>query len=150
MIYEIPVEWSMFGVIRIEAESVSEAIEKAKRRAEFCALPDGTLIDGSFKIMNDSIQQLDNLCQCGSCEKTFKKSQLKENSCPHCGSGNWVYGYIDEDDIKRCNICGFEHTQEDKYDHEPDYDYGCDLCKKCGTNNCGNDTEHYSCFERKI
>ena len=50
------------------------------------------------------------------------------------------YSRIEKDTvINRCTICGFEHTEQDDYDHEPDYNYGCDLCKKCGTNNCGND-----------
>jgi hypothetical protein len=33
--------------------------------------------------------------QCGSCEGTFKKFGIGR-TCPHCFSGNWVYGYIDE------------------------------------------------------
>ena len=32
--------------------------------------------------------------QCGSCEQTFTK--LKDRTCPHCGSSNWVNGFIDE------------------------------------------------------
>ena len=32
--------------------------------------------------------------QCGSCEKEFSK--LKNESCPYCGSGNWVRGNIDD------------------------------------------------------
>ena len=30
--------------------------------------------------------------QCGSCENTF----TSKGDCPYCGSGNWVYGYIDD------------------------------------------------------
>ena len=33
-------------------------------------------------------------CQCGSCERPFLKSEDQEY-CSYCGSGNWVYGYID-------------------------------------------------------
>lgn len=33
--------------------------------------------------------------QCGSCEKTFF-NLTKDNECPHCESGNWVEGSIDE------------------------------------------------------
>ena len=36
------------------------------------------------------------ICQCGSCEKTFKHNKVKEAFCPYCGSGNWVFGLIDE------------------------------------------------------
>lgn len=32
--------------------------------------------------------------QCGSCEQTF--SEPYDGRCPHCGSGNWVDGCIDE------------------------------------------------------
>ncbi len=31
--------------------------------------------------------------QCGSCDSEF--TELKENCCPDCGSGNWVQGCID-------------------------------------------------------
>jgi DNA polymerase II large subunit len=34
-------------------------------------------------------------CQCGSCEQIFKKRELVDGKCPHCGSGNWVNGMID-------------------------------------------------------
>jgi len=33
--------------------------------------------------------------QCGSCDNVFEN---KYEDCPHCGSGNWVYGYIDEEE----------------------------------------------------
>lgn len=36
------------------------------------------------------------LKQCGSCEKIFYKG----NECPYCGSGNWVFGYIDDPEPK--------------------------------------------------
>ena len=32
--------------------------------------------------------------QCGSCEQVSLKDEKKDD-CPKCGSGNWVYGYID-------------------------------------------------------
>lgn len=35
--------------------------------------------------------------QCGSCEKFFDES--KDGHCPHCGSGNFVKGCIDEPDL---------------------------------------------------
>ncbi len=34
-------------------------------------------------------------CQCGSCEQVFDEKDLKDNTCPYCNSGNWVFGYID-------------------------------------------------------
>jgi len=36
--------------------------------------------------------------QCGSCEKIFKKFKDNRRECPYCFSGNWVYGYIDENE----------------------------------------------------
>jgi len=33
--------------------------------------------------------------QCGTCEKVFKK--LKNNECPFCKSGNWIYGFLDDE-----------------------------------------------------
>lgn len=35
--------------------------------------------------------------QCGSCENVFRKGR----ECPKCGSGNWVYGYIDIEPKKK-------------------------------------------------
>ena len=44
----------------------------------------------------------DRECQCGTCEQFFLESELEgeDRSCPHCGSGNWVYGCIDEPEEK--------------------------------------------------
>jgi len=33
--------------------------------------------------------------QCGSCEQEFHEPN-SEKQCPHCGSGNWVEGHIDD------------------------------------------------------
>jgi len=38
----------------------------------------------------------EHICQCCTCEKTFKHNEIKQASCPHCKSGNWVFGYIGE------------------------------------------------------
>lgn len=42
----------------------------------------------------DECKQTDGKYQCGSCERYF--DELIDNECPHCGSGNWVEGCIDE------------------------------------------------------
>ena len=39
-------------------------------------------------------------CQCCSCEAIFPYSLIVRGYCPNCGSGNWVYGYIDEPEPK--------------------------------------------------
>jgi len=41
-------------------------------------------------------QNMDTTYQCCSCEQTFFESYLVDGGCPHCFSGNWVRGYIDE------------------------------------------------------
>ena len=42
--------------------------------------------------------KVDRICQCGSCENIFNELELVKNDCPHCGSGNWVRSYIDEEE----------------------------------------------------
>ena len=37
--------------------------------------------------------------QCGSCEQVFYRL-TEDRKCPHCGSGNWVFGYIAEPEPK--------------------------------------------------
>ena len=62
------------------------------------------------------------LKQCCSCEKVFYNfaKPSKDCLCPHCKSGNWVYGYIDEQ--KKCPKCDGE--MRDKI-------MG-DICIECG------------------
>jgi len=49
-VFKIPCSWEMYGVLRIEAKSLEEAIEKAKKEQDTCSLPDGDYIDASFKL----------------------------------------------------------------------------------------------------
>jgi hypothetical protein len=37
-----------------------------------------------------------HLANCGSCEQYFIANKEAGTDCPHCFSGNWVYGCIDE------------------------------------------------------
>jgi len=41
------------------------------------------------------------LKQCCTCERVFRLT--KQGNCPHCGSGNWVIGYIDSEDRRDTN-----------------------------------------------
>jgi rubrerythrin len=41
------------------------------------------------------IETTENKMQCCSCEKVFKHTDA-DNCCPYCGSGNWVFGFIDD------------------------------------------------------
>jgi len=44
------------------------------------------------------------IAQCGSCDKYFVAHQEHQTDCPHCYSCNWVYGCVDDADIK-CFAC---------------------------------------------
>lgn len=51
--FKIPCEWSLYGVLSIEAKSTQEAIIIARKEAKICALPEGSYIDGSFELNLD-------------------------------------------------------------------------------------------------
>lgn len=50
--YEIPVTWEVWGTVKVKAESLKEANEKAIE----APLPDGEYITDSFKIDKESNQ----------------------------------------------------------------------------------------------
>jgi len=54
-IYQIPVSWIMYNVLDIEADSLEEALEKAK----VCPLPHGDYVDDSLEIHKGSIRIFD-------------------------------------------------------------------------------------------
>jgi len=62
-----------------------------------CETCDCVLID-----LNESqkvcIEFNECFAQCGTCERTFTTvtNEKGDTECPHCGSGNWVFGYIDD------------------------------------------------------
>lgn len=38
-------------------------------------------------------------CQCRTCEQVFAMEDMPDKiSCPNCGSGNWVMGFIDDNE----------------------------------------------------
>jgi hypothetical protein len=47
MKYKIPVYWTMFDTMEVEAESLKEAVNKA---IDIMPLPDGDYVDGSFTV----------------------------------------------------------------------------------------------------
>ncbi len=52
--YSIPVVWSMYGHVEVEAESVDEAIDLAQDEK----LPlDGDYLEGSFVVDEDAMEQ---------------------------------------------------------------------------------------------
>jgi hypothetical protein len=54
MTYKIPVYWTMFDTIDIEAESLKEAIETI----DSIPLPIGLYVDGSFTIEMDTLNEI--------------------------------------------------------------------------------------------
>ena len=61
-IFKIPVAWSVYGEIEVEAESIEQAIEKAKND-ETIPLPDGYYLEDSWQIEEDEalIKAMNNL-----------------------------------------------------------------------------------------
>ena len=49
--FKIPVVWQMYGVVRVEADTLEEAMEKAREEK----LPDGDYIDDSFELDTEEI-----------------------------------------------------------------------------------------------
>ena len=53
---------------------------------------------GMTAICDNCYGKKDEIAQCCSCEKYFIAYNENETDCPHCCSGNWVYGCIDDAD----------------------------------------------------
>jgi len=51
--FKIPVEWAMYGVVTIEAETLDEAIKFVEDDVEGIPLPQGDYIDGSWQVNGD-------------------------------------------------------------------------------------------------
>ena len=51
--FKIPCSWENYGYLRIEANNLPEAIEKARNEMETCSLPNGDYIDGTFQLNID-------------------------------------------------------------------------------------------------
>ena len=48
--WKIPVSWEMCGVVKIEAETLEEAMEIARDDDGVIPLPDGEYVDGSWRL----------------------------------------------------------------------------------------------------
>lgn len=56
-IYQIPVSWTMFGVVHVEAKNLKEAIDKAEEKIDAIPLPGiSNYLDDSFKIDIESAE----------------------------------------------------------------------------------------------
>ena len=59
--WNIPVTWEVYGTVKIEAETLEEAIKIFDKREEEISLPlDSEYIDGSFKREDYEIIELNN------------------------------------------------------------------------------------------
>lgn len=47
--YKIPVSWEEYGVVKIEANSLQQAIEIFDRQSDDIPLPEGNYVDGSWR-----------------------------------------------------------------------------------------------------
>jgi len=48
--FKIPCSWEVYGTLKIEANTLEEAKQKAITEQETCSLPESNYIDGSFKL----------------------------------------------------------------------------------------------------
>ena len=55
MRYKIPVYWTMYDTMEVEADSLREAVSKA---IDVLPLPDGGYVDGSFTVEMDTLQEI--------------------------------------------------------------------------------------------
>jgi len=54
MTYKLPVTWEVYGFVKIEANSIEEAIEIFNRESDHIELPeDSEYVDGSFELSSD-------------------------------------------------------------------------------------------------
>lgn len=47
--YKIPVSWEEYGFVKIEADSLQQAIEIFDRQSDDIPLPEGNYVDGSWR-----------------------------------------------------------------------------------------------------
>ena len=58
--FKIPVEWSVYAIVDIEAETIEDAIKKFHETEDDIPLPtDSEYIDGSFKISCDEDEEVE-------------------------------------------------------------------------------------------
>ena len=50
--YKIPVSWEEYGFVKIEADSLQQAIEIFDRQSDDIPLPEGNYVDGSWRREN--------------------------------------------------------------------------------------------------
>lgn len=60
-VFKIPVSWEVFGEVKIEAESIEDALKIFKEKEDSLPLPtESTYVDGSFKLNDEETAYLIN------------------------------------------------------------------------------------------
>ena len=54
--WNIPVTWEEYGIVKIEAATLEEAMEIFKRDSDHIPLPEGNYIDGTFDLSDSDIE----------------------------------------------------------------------------------------------
>jgi len=55
----LAVTWEMAGYVEVEADSVEEAMEKFNKESDYMRLPNGDYVDGSFRLITDSVEEME-------------------------------------------------------------------------------------------
>lgn len=97
----IPIRWSVYNTVRIEADNIDEAI----RAAGDAELTDGEYIDGSFEIETDSIGDNNELDQYPKCQwdnhiscPNYKKDKMKRLWANKDGIGRLTCSFYDKEE----------------------------------------------------
>jgi len=57
--FKVSVEWALCGIVKVEAETIEEAIEKIENDPDV-PLPDGNYLDGSFMVHHECTKELNS------------------------------------------------------------------------------------------
>src|SRR5690554_438011 len=78
-IFEVPVSWEVYGVIKVEANSKEEAIKIAESNLDDFSLPtESFYVDDSFDLSSDSLEELKAMT-----EKIYNAIETNV-LCPQC------------------------------------------------------------------
>ena len=52
------VTWEMCGYVDVKAETLEEAMKKFNEENDYIELPDGTYVDGSFRLLTEDVDEM--------------------------------------------------------------------------------------------
>jgi len=129
--FRIGVEWKSWGLVKIKANSLEEALKIAEGNKDQIPLPDGEYIDDSFKFDELENQKLLNPVEvkCDECGKYFNSEKIWNterygNVYPHCHELNYDIcevcndtnnnkNMVDIEEVKMCHKCFIESDEID-------------------------------------